>query len=517
MEHIPAEILLEIFHDYLHLREIPNDTKPTVRHSKHTFTSPILLTHVCRFWRELACSDPRLWASIYVVGPTLNQIPLVKLWLSRTGKWTLRIQFLEKYCQSVSKELTIATRELMKVFWRKKRFWDVIDFEFTNILDEYSTWMLREAMAEPDPEILVSSARIIDNRKGHKDLTLPLWRSVPWCRSLRKLEVGPMFFPTVNENLRELICHGPQTRARILGFLSCCPRLEKFEGTVTRLAGEENPWTLYPQGGLVHTELRHLCLNSFGDVASLPIYNALTCPRLEHLSAELNGGNRDCSRGMYDLIERSQCRLRTLKGVNVNFLSDSLSDMISFFSHPGLQDLETLLVYRPNHVFFQAITLPTSPSSTSNPSHYLHSLWLFPHLKNLDIVAYRANTGVEFSQMIVSRFGSLEMIRMSATPPQKILLEGPQVRNFPGIIIDVKHSLKKRETIWNDYLLFGGAWNRAIMDGPLVPTRQQSGFYPDTFGRGSEYFRADSFRVVLDGTGRITRRKRPIISSHRIY
>jgi hypothetical protein len=212
---------------------------------------------------------------------------------------------------------------------------------------------------------------------------------------------------------------------------------------------------------------------------------------------------------MYDLIERSQCRLRTLKGVNVNFLSHSINDLTRFFSHPRLQDLETLLVYRPNQIFFQAITLPFPRSSTSNPSNNLDSPSLFPRLKNLDIVAYRADTGVEFSQMIVSRFEYLKKVRLSGSPPHIILLEGRRVWDFPGIVMDVKHDFSKRETLWNDYALFGGAWNQTLMDQPMVRadfcTNQ---FFVNRFGCGDEWYRTDRFCILLDGRReKVSRRK----------
>jgi len=493
---LPAETLLEIFHYYLHLPEtIRTWTQPTVCHSRHTFTSPIILTHVCRFWREVACNDPRLWSSIFVIGPTLNQIPLVRLWLSRTGNFTLRIEFLERFCESSSKNLTIASHELLNVFWEKKRFWEIIDFEFASILDEHSNWMLREAVANPDPELEVYSARIIDNRMGHKDLTLPLWQTVPWCPRLQRLEVGVLFFPTLNVNLRELVCHGPQTRAQILRFLAGCPRLEKFEGTVVRGTTEENPWARYPQGTLVHSELRHLCLNSFGDVISLAIYDALVCPRLEFFSADLNGGNRDCARGMYEFIERSQCRLRTLKGVSVNHLTQDLDAVTRYFSHPLLQDLETLLVHRPTQNFFRALTLPTPhPSGTRNPPA------LLPRLKDLDIVCYRAATGVEFSQMIVSRFEHLKQVRLSGTPPDTVLLEGHRVWGFPGIVIDVVRDFSKRDKLWSDYTLFGGAWDQKFLDYPMAGAQPLAGeFFLDRFGRGNGWYKSDRFYVLIDG------------------
>ncbi|KAJ7166752.1 hypothetical protein C8R46DRAFT_869441, partial [Mycena filopes] len=72
---IPFEITAEIF---VHcLPEFPG----------HSGTvAPMLLTRVCRQWRNIACSAPRLWAALEVArwaGPNLAL--LVHLWFGRAG------------------------------------------------------------------------------------------------------------------------------------------------------------------------------------------------------------------------------------------------------------------------------------------------------------------------------------------------------------------------------------------------------------------------------------------------
>lgn len=94
---MPPEVLEEIFWQCL-----PERRYPTTSFRE----APLLLTHVCRQWRDVAISSPRLWSSIYISwtdggagrdiynrssGPTLEsqiihrRCDLVEQWISRSG------------------------------------------------------------------------------------------------------------------------------------------------------------------------------------------------------------------------------------------------------------------------------------------------------------------------------------------------------------------------------------------------------------------------------------------------
>jgi hypothetical protein len=60
VDDFPLELLLEIF-SYL-AADRPNAART---HSRTNFT----FTHVCRYWREAALAEPRLWTRIYVMSP----------------------------------------------------------------------------------------------------------------------------------------------------------------------------------------------------------------------------------------------------------------------------------------------------------------------------------------------------------------------------------------------------------------------------------------------------------------
>ncbi|KAJ7186435.1 hypothetical protein C8R46DRAFT_275314 [Mycena filopes] len=52
--------------------------------------SPTVLTHICRHWREIAISTPRLWRAMSFEGR--HQTRMAKLWLERSGQSPLSIQ-----------------------------------------------------------------------------------------------------------------------------------------------------------------------------------------------------------------------------------------------------------------------------------------------------------------------------------------------------------------------------------------------------------------------------------------
>ncbi|KAJ6471808.1 hypothetical protein C8R47DRAFT_1054330 [Mycena vitilis] len=89
---LPDEIVREIFTALLPY----GDRYPTMKRTQF----PVVLTLICREWRAIALSIPRLWASLHIAAPYLSpwangQIinDGVKTWLSRSGNLPLSISF----------------------------------------------------------------------------------------------------------------------------------------------------------------------------------------------------------------------------------------------------------------------------------------------------------------------------------------------------------------------------------------------------------------------------------------
>ncbi|KAJ7181064.1 hypothetical protein C8R46DRAFT_869839, partial [Mycena filopes] len=76
---LPVEITAEIF-----IRCLPDTPAPP-----DLTIAPMLLTRICRHWRTIACSTPRLWADLAVTQwrrrRGLGLVLLTPLWFGRAG------------------------------------------------------------------------------------------------------------------------------------------------------------------------------------------------------------------------------------------------------------------------------------------------------------------------------------------------------------------------------------------------------------------------------------------------
>ncbi|KII90781.1 hypothetical protein PLICRDRAFT_106909, partial [Plicaturopsis crispa FD-325 SS-3] len=86
---LPPELWTEIF--FACLPEDPEKAlpRPSLRHA------PLLLTHVCGQWREIAQCTPALWSSVFLkFGPHRPEedAALMASWLAHTGNRPLNIE-----------------------------------------------------------------------------------------------------------------------------------------------------------------------------------------------------------------------------------------------------------------------------------------------------------------------------------------------------------------------------------------------------------------------------------------
>ncbi|KAJ7437660.1 hypothetical protein B0H11DRAFT_1634014, partial [Mycena galericulata] len=82
---LPFEMMAEIFSHFL---------PPYPLRSRPGLLSPTLLTQVCRQWRDIAISSPRLWVSLqlHLVREFLpQQLNLLRTWLTRSGACPLSL------------------------------------------------------------------------------------------------------------------------------------------------------------------------------------------------------------------------------------------------------------------------------------------------------------------------------------------------------------------------------------------------------------------------------------------
>lgn len=96
---LPPEILSHIF-----TFTLPQRTNANIDGTQHPYSpleSPLLLTHVSRYWRIVAISHSALWSYIRVPSAMLHcksadvstdLLPLIKLWIERSGRTGLTVE-----------------------------------------------------------------------------------------------------------------------------------------------------------------------------------------------------------------------------------------------------------------------------------------------------------------------------------------------------------------------------------------------------------------------------------------
>ncbi|KAK6992119.1 F-box domain-containing protein [Favolaschia claudopus] len=91
---LPNEIVAEIFVHFLPRYPIcPPPAGPD---------SPVLLTHICRLWREIACSTPQLWRAISLSSVEYRSLNPDYIWLNIAGCCPLSIHMNETHEYAIS-------------------------------------------------------------------------------------------------------------------------------------------------------------------------------------------------------------------------------------------------------------------------------------------------------------------------------------------------------------------------------------------------------------------------------
>ncbi|KAF8191420.1 hypothetical protein K438DRAFT_1830479 [Mycena galopus ATCC 62051] len=143
---VPPEIIVEIFlqltaieartarHSYpYHLVEGASFFEKDYKVMPGPHRAPLLFGEVCRHWRAIALSTPRLWNSIFLhcVDEKLqNNIYLCDLWLKRSGSLPLSIRFSRDYHQSVpvpSKVIDLC-QDFLRTILPYSRRWRLLAF-----------------------------------------------------------------------------------------------------------------------------------------------------------------------------------------------------------------------------------------------------------------------------------------------------------------------------------------------------------------------------------------------------
>jgi len=341
---IPVELLGEIFKHYLD--EAPQTRRKNIGTSRLTTgylttVNPIILGHICLRWRNISLSMPTLWSSLAIYRPKLSQIPLIRLWLKRSGVCPLTLSL----SQTIDGDVTqvAATRHILSYFVRCARRWQSIRL---SLYDGPPYEPLLNL--PPGTAGMLESAHLDLPDWNYEDIDR-LWSTFHSSPSLRRVAWGSEYdfqqLPThipwkqlTHITARNIITSTPE---ELLHVLQSCKNLHEFHISTS--------WSYTVRVQILATpivlpNLQHLKIYAEGS-SSAPLLSQVTLPALDSLQLYHTSLSyvdvqkpRSCS-FLTDLVVRSACRLQhfslTDKGVTE-------ADLAGFLSAPAASSLREI-------------------------------------------------------------------------------------------------------------------------------------------------------------------------------
>jgi hypothetical protein len=346
---LPTEMLANIFTHYVHGRlaglqdasERPSSNLRRISaHASFRTHDPVDLTHVCRLWRSIAISTPRLWASICVHNPeSEGDVKMFELWLQRSaipsGTYPLTLSIYQTVTsdgQALGQVIDLAISQHQR--------WKIIRLD----LFRGSQTFFEPLYTAAPPSILRAFKLNFDSWEPNatRDITKILCSSP----ALQSVHFGPEFrhvridlVPWDRQTDVSFKILGPRPFFQILS--SSAESLRHI--SVKLIAGS------HTRGAISHVtarRLRSIDIGSFGETHFSDTFDNLTLPSLRELN--LPGGFHCYSpedqtpgwESLMKLLERSKCKLRvfTIGG----FYTPEL--MTESLKSPLFQHLKTLKV-----------------------------------------------------------------------------------------------------------------------------------------------------------------------------
>ncbi|KIJ59388.1 hypothetical protein HYDPIDRAFT_118612 [Hydnomerulius pinastri MD-312] len=326
---LPSEILGEIFMHCL---------PPDAHNEPNPNTAPLLLTRICRPWRKVALSTPRLWCSLSVrPSHRVQQQGLFyyHTWLSRARGCPLSL--------AVDTRLVHAPRNPV---WR---------YEVTELLQPYTSRCSRllvtfdEATA---PELLLKDIPVLEHLTLEGDMKYAqkifITQPQPHLRSLtlHSFPFSPDLLSLFNPawanltQVKVVLGRGGDVDGHVfLSLLQLCPNLEGLVFNPICIGRSEV--SVHPPGTLLHANLRSLDVIVLYGLNSL--LNILTLPKLRDLSISdlvLVPGPWP-HKEFKSFLSRSHCPLASLKiyGAQVSMKKEHRAEYVTLIptlKHVGL-------------------------------------------------------------------------------------------------------------------------------------------------------------------------------------
>lgn len=345
---LPPEVWAEVFLYCLPEPPPANGPHPWYNRDRYIspLTAPLLLCQVCRRWREIAVTMPRLWQrlGVYVSMGTACPAPgLADLWLSRSGSLPL---ILSLHQQNESNLNALVAGRILVLFIKHTSRWMDVDLYLAGsrlVLTSTSSNPVDAKMAAA-PILqrfrLRTSSRVYEKEERY---IFGVIQDVPRLNDLhisRVPELDLLGNSTVDvpwHQLGSLALDYVPSIGTSLHVLSKCERLEECTIKADALFGP-----LF-QEPLVHTSLRSLSIN-IGCDHFTAFFSRATLPALRDLSIQIRGPlehygwPQPC---FEEFLSRSECRLARLEIRDSGMRADQFAMCLQ---HRFLQDVEELVI-----------------------------------------------------------------------------------------------------------------------------------------------------------------------------
>lgn len=286
-------------------------------------TAPSLLLRVCRDWRAIALSSPRLW-SLITQPCDFPLITLFETWLMRSQHASLSV-IIENSPSAISFFQSSPARVMLEQSYR----WRVLDISL------WSTWMyalfpLRNSL--PGLEELHLRFSVWSSQEE-----VDLFWNTP---KLRRVTIHRTPYPIVNlklpwAQLTQFSLKEEQSIIALCTLLQSAPNLLEVDWLLSQPMGSP----CYPSMVVQHHRLRDLSVSMFSDPRSS--FDYLSLPSLSKLSIQVETYGRRSKALSWILFELFMSRSgRALENLQLNVDFTEVSDLVAGLkSLPVLSDL----------------------------------------------------------------------------------------------------------------------------------------------------------------------------------
>ncbi|KAJ7839598.1 hypothetical protein B0H14DRAFT_2787167, partial [Mycena olivaceomarginata] len=305
---LPPEITAEIFSHYVHK---PHDIANNI-------DGPLVLTRVCRRWREICQSTCSLWASVFLHGEDMDwddekYFPFLERWLSRAGSHPLDLIIFKTWPKEIHRPFALLLQHSSQ--WRSLTLW----------LDPSNPF--QNDMIHGRVSSLVKLSIDMLDSDGHAAVTA--FSEAPSLREVRLANLGPLqWIALPYPQLTHLDISGIRLQ-KCVEILKATTNLEVLD--VCRL---QVPQVSGPSPPLPLT-LGHIHTLSLRTIAQGALFDHLTLPGLRTLS--LNELGNQCISQFLNLIIRSSPSLKSLRLKSMQYAASTrcLRGIPLFLPKPG--------------------------------------------------------------------------------------------------------------------------------------------------------------------------------------